>query len=327
MKGAHIFHLRKKEYAKEWLRNLDIKHYKPSLQSLNVNFEPSSQPTRLSPSPGASINDIPESSSQLHTKQLPQESWQMVQKLSLVLAKSIPKTKTKIPFKFNQHLHDIYERERTPQPSQSTSVASRTRSHDTEPSIPARNVTEHKTSRKRVLSDPPSDQNDETSTHNQDNIAATNPVQRPAKKLRPAHSNVLEKKSRSINNVRTAGKTPPTAVQPASKKCPPARLEVEKSPSPLLNGHDGSPRKAPIRKSITLDWKKNVPQALVLDFLPNNKYCPKMGIWFLPLQMVCFLHYFFPLSLYLLLGSQQKNFDQHSMQQLKLHNLLANQTH
>lgn len=286
-KGAHVFRLRKVELAKHWMRTLNITQYEPSLANLNFDYEPLSEPTDIDDPPQAHIDELPELTSSLTPKLVPDETWQMVRKLSEVLAKSVPRKKTEIPFKFNKCLQVVYEREQTPLPSRSASIASGTRSHD--PS-----------NRKRSLDDSSSNPNHDNSPANDDN-------RRPTKKKRPVEDN------------RTIVKTPTPSHAPDSEPIKHSNTR-ERLPTPSPKVHA-----PPTRTPITFDWKSTIPQALVLDFLPGKQDSHKFGVWFLPSQMVCPLSFFFPISLLSrFLGSQQKNSLEDSLQNNGLHNVHAN---
>lgn len=312
-KGAHVFHLRKREYAEQWMQSLNIKHYEPALENLNFDYEPLPQTAGISPSPGAFISELPDSNSQLATKRLPDESWQMVQKLSKVLAKSVPTTKTEVPFKFNRCLQDVYECERTPLLSRSTSVASGTRSHDPEPTAENSEDTgvhsARKPSRKRNRADPSSDHDTANSSHAPNDVDSTSRNdERPTKKTRPAERKGTQTQTNSI-------------AKRSAKKGRPENEGPQRSPTPPPIVPDA--QQVRIRKPISFDWKKSVPQALVLDFLPENQDSPKIGVWFLPTQMVSLLRSFFPVSLSSLSGSQQEDIVQDPLQRLELYNVLT----
>lgn len=273
--GAHVFRFRKVELAHQWMRTLDIKHYEPSLASLNFDFEPISQPASINPFPPARIDELPESSSQLTTKRVPVETWQMVRNLSDLLAKSVPRNKTPVPFKFNKCLQDAYERERTPQQSQAASVSSGTRSHDS--------PKQQASSRKRGLDEPSSN------LHAQNDVGSPpgDVDSRPIKKKRAA----AVKPNKPTAN---AEPTPDASLKRSTKNLTLANTELQRPLSPSPNVPDSPPRTL-----ISFDWKTSTPQALVLDFL-KKKDSPKIGVWFLPSQMVCSL--LFPFR-YLLIPS------------------------
>lgn len=306
-KGAQVFRLRKKEYAERWLRNLNIKHYEPSLQNLNFDFEPDSEASHIQPSEGASISELPDTNSQLATKRLPDESWQMAQKLSQILAKSVPRTKTPTPFKFNGYLQEVYEREQTPSLSRHTSIAHGTRSHDAEPTAensPTPHVhSEQKTSRKRIRAESTSahiDNNSIPGTNDGDSNNG-NSTQRPTKKSKQADGGQTQTKKRTTDDKRTPPHSTTSSVNISDK---PAQATL-------------------IRKPIAFDWDTTIPQALVLDFSPKNEHVPKIGVWFLPNLMVSLLRIFFHMILTSLSGSQQKNFGKNPLHKPDLLHFLA----
>lgn len=210
----------------------------------------------------------------------------MAQKLLQLLTKSVPRTKTQTPFKFNQCLQDVYEREQTPLSSRSTSVSFGTHSHDSEPAAQksvdagSKNL---KSSRKRLLTEPSSGHNKDNSQPSPDNVDNTidHNNQHPVKKSRQTEKNVTQKQTKMNDKKKSPTNLPISDVEP--------------SPNQL---------QAPVRKPISFDWKKTIPQALVLDFFMKIKDSLKISVWFLPSQMVCLIHLPFLITLTGLSGTE-----------------------
>lgn len=279
-KGAHVFRLRKTELAQQWMQTLNIKHYKPSLASLNYDFDPISQPTtELHSSPHAHIDELPDSDLQISTKRLPVETWQMVCKLSQVIATTVPRKKTPTPFKFNQYLQAVYEHQRTPLSSQLASIASGTRSHDS--------TNQTKPSLKRGYDEPASKLKHMNSLQDLDDVdSPTEDVERqPVKKKRATGNDRSQTTSPSGNDEATFN----TSLQHSTTT---GDTPLHRSISSTQNGPD-----SPTCTPISFDWNKSIPQALVLDFFPDRPDSPKIGVWFLPSEMVCLFLYFLHVSL------------------------------
>ena len=272
-KGAHVFRLKIAEYARGWLRTLNIKEYEPSLESLNVDFEPPSEPSNATPPPQASIHELDDSNTQASVKQLPDEAWDMALKLSQQLAKNVSKINAKTPFKFSKYLEDVYERERTPQPAQFAAVASGTRSHDTSPLTKNTGSTGSSSKRKRGRPElAPSLTNDDSNRGEVDDAGHTSDstpddAERPAKKGRTTiPAGTVEKQV------------------PANDRSPAGSPENVETPPSNDSGEDT--RSKPGSDDRDLDWSNTVPQALVLNIQPDNIDSPKIGVWFLSSSMV-----------------------------------------
>lgn len=277
-KGAHVFRLRIADHAHDWMRALRFQDYQPSLHTLNFDFSALDKLGSSTPPPQAFIQELGDTDPEPRAvKQLPDASWDMALKLSQEIAKSVSSSDTKMPFKFTACLEDVYVREQTPHPPQTTAVASGTRSRTA--SSPDAN-TDHPVTREKRK------RNQTSSTTNVDDDASpipgstTKDAERPRKKGRPAipaedgDNSLLERDSSPIAS-------PPDVGTP-----PPDDRNTDCDPNTLL-------------EDAPLDWTRQVPQALVLNVQPGNTDSAKIGIWFLSSSMVCHFKFSKTISPYL----------------------------
>ena len=67
-KGAHVFRINIADYAREWLQELRIMQYQPSLFTLNFDYDTLSEPVDEASPPEAFISELDESEPQESVK-------------------------------------------------------------------------------------------------------------------------------------------------------------------------------------------------------------------------------------------------------------------
>ena len=287
------------DYAREWLQEIRIMQYQPSLYTLNFDYDALNEPADEASPPEAFISEVDESEPQVPVSQLPTASWELVQKLSQQLAMTVSGSNARKPFKFSKCLEDVYMRETTPQPPQEQGAAPGTRSRararapipstDKAPSRPKRKL--HSSGSDSDLSNDESNRDKVVNTGS--NLKSTSEdAQRPRKKGRPADEwNGDEAATESAPKEAPRSETPAPAetaerTVPAHDSSPDASRQDDELPPPDDQNDDNQSRLP--------DWTQQVPQALVLNTQPGVVDSPKFGVWHLPSQMVR------PLFLYVL---------------------------
>ena len=294
-KGAHVFRINIADYAREWLQELRIMQYQPSLYTLNFDYDTLNEPVDEASPPEAFISELDEPEPQESVKRLPTASWELVRKLSQQLAVTVSGSNAKKPLNFSKCLEDVYMRETTPRPPQKQGAApgAHSRSCARAP-IPSTDKAPSRPKRKLRSSDSDSDLNDDESNGDEvgntgSNLESTSKdAQPPRKKGRPAdESNGDEAATESAPKEAPRSGTPVPAetaegTLPAYESSPDASRQDVDLP-PLDDGNDDNQGKL---DTALPDWTRQVPQALALNTQPGVVDSPKIGVWHLPSQMV-----------------------------------------